>query len=64
MKLLLILSCIASIWYIDYQTMEIEKQAQELQNYSAFESITQDELTDQKKQFEEKMKEFDLLINK
>lgn len=62
MKLLLILSCIASVWYIDYQTMEIEKQTQELQNYDAFESITQDELDLERKKFEEKMKEYDKLL--
>lgn len=62
LKIIIILICIASVWYIDYQTMEIEKQAQEMQNYSAFESITQDELDFQRKKFEEKMKEYDKLL--
>ena len=60
MKLLLILSCIASVWYIDYQTMEIEKKALKIENWPIF--VTQDELDFQRKKFEEKMKEFDLLI--
>ena len=62
MKILIILSCIASIWYIDYQTMEIEKKAQELQNYNTFESITKSELDLEKEKFEKQMKEFDNLI--
>ena len=60
MKLLLILSCIASVWYIDYQTMEIEKKALQIENWPIF--VTQDELDFQRKKFEEKMKEYDKLL--
>ena len=60
MKLLLILSCIASVWYIDYQTMEIEKKALEIENWPIF--VTQDELDLERKKFEEKMKEYDKLL--
>lgn len=60
MKLLLILSCIASVWYIDYQTMEIEKKALQIENWPIF--VTQDELDLERKKFEEKMKEYDKLL--
>lgn len=57
MKALIILWCIISVWYIDYNTNQIEKQID-----NPFETITQEELLFQKNKFENQMKTFDDLI--
>lgn len=61
MKLMIIvpIMCILAIGYIDSDTKEKEQYAQ---NYSAFESVTPEELHLEKIKFEMKMKEFDKLI--
>ena len=61
-KLCVILIFIGGIWYIDYNTLQIENSTNN--NYEAFDQISQKELSDQKIKFEQKMKEFDNLIFK
>lgn len=56
--------CILSVGYIDAETLKQERMAQNLTNYSAFQTITQEELQAQRDFEEKKMKEMQILIDK
>lgn len=58
-----ITASIFAVGYIDHQTLKTELIAQNISNYSAFETITPEELHLEKIKFEIQMKEMQTLID-
>ena len=58
------LLCILSVGYIDADVAKQERMAQNLTNYSAFETISEEDLHLEKIRYEMKMKEMQILIDK
>lgn len=56
--------CILSVGYIDADVAKKERMAQNLTNYSAFQTITPEQLQEQRDFEEKKMKEMQILIDK
>ena len=64
LMILMITACILWAGYIDTNTYETELTAQNLTNYTAFETITQEELQAQRDFEEKRMREMQILIDK
>lgn len=55
--------CILAVGYIDMQTTKTEHTAQNLTNYTAFQTVSEEELHLEKIRYEMKMKEMQVLID-
>jgi hypothetical protein len=64
MILMIPVLCILSVGYIDADVAKQEQYAQNLTNYSAFQTITPEQLQEQRDFEEKKMKEMQILIDK